>query len=355
MAPLVNLLAGKYYIGTKPIPAEVIHRNSRFLRIREVQKLPQFGVDPMLFECTNLVALSVFVGVDENCSEGRLEQVLGTVSRTLRVLKVGRNYGLRPDLLKKDNGGLVLDQLESLKWTCDEPADGYLCELVKWCPYLQSLKLRVKHDEWDFSRLADCLRTSCPKFDTLKLHTTRATRHMETLIRDGSTPGFRNLHLTFEGNTDKVMTVILGHAATLQDLHISPSRDVGDGAFYIRLLVECKRLKSLRYFPQGAEYDYGFFQLLTQQRWGCRGLQEIVIVANSFVQYDKHTAAERQELRALLQEMSWVAVDEDDGEVEEPIRIIHLRAYTRGDRCSSARGDPNVVVGLFLFRRVSSF
>lgn len=188
---------------------------------------------------------------------------------------------------------MVLDQLESLKWTRDRPVEGYLCELVKGCLNLQSFKLQMKLDEWDFSRLADCLRTNCPKFDTLKLHTTRATRHMETLIHDGFTPGFHNLHLTFEGNTNKLMTVIFGHATTLKDLHISPRGEIGDEALYLRPWVVCKRLKRLRYFPQGTEFDSGFYQLLAQQRWGCRGPQEIVIVAYSFSQDDKHTVAER--------------------------------------------------------------
>lgn len=412
------------------IPKEAIRRNSHYFRALELYKWPQIGIDMNVFECTNLVELNVFVGVNGvedqqpkeeeaeteekilfqgaeeevkvgggrhgrggedvvplphgirllrlnpgikilalegleclneanstyirpvldtgdfvalesleslsldnwDCSEGCLEQVVTSVSRTLRVLKVGRNHGLRPELLNKDNEGLLLERLESIKWTCHEPVDAYLCELVKRCPNLRSLKVKVNHGGWDFSRLADSLRTSCPKFDTLKIHAAGPTQHMESLIRDSSTSGFRTLHLAFQGNTDKLMNLIIGHATTLEYLHVSPLTDHGDSNNYLRVMVECTRLRCLSYKPVSVDFTYGFFKSLTQQRWGCRGLEELKIELGmgALRRYCKYTEDERQEVEGLLEEMGWEEVSEGTEEYRlEPIEVMELRNVLR--------------------------
>ncbi|KAG0298761.1 hypothetical protein BGZ96_007636 [Linnemannia gamsii] len=266
-----------------------------------------------------------------DCTEGRLEQVLSTVSKTLRELRVGRNCGLRPELLK-DNGGLVLERLESLKWTCYETVDAYLCELVKRCPNLRSLKVKTIYGEWNFSRLADSLRTSCPKFDTLKLHAAGTQQHLEALIRDSSTSGFRTLHIAFEGNTDKLMALIIGHAATLEYLHVSPLTDHGDSGNYLRLMVECTRLRCLSYKPVSVVFVDGFFRALTQQRWRCQGLEELRIELGTGVlrRYGKYTEDERREVEELLGGLGWEEVSESCEEDRlEPINIIELRNVLR--------------------------
>ncbi|KAF9547490.1 hypothetical protein EC957_008327 [Mortierella hygrophila] len=264
-----------------------------------------------------------------DCSEGRLEQVLGTMAGTLKELEIGTNYGLQPELLKEvGDDGWVLDRLESIKWYSSAPDEDYLFELVKRCPNLRKLRLQVGHDGWDFSCLTSHLRTCCPKFDKLRLHATRTTRHMDTLIRDSSRSGFSKLNLTFVDSTDMVMSLILGHAATLKEIYLSPCGDSGDANSYLRLMVECTRLRRLVYNPLGVCFAIGFFRILEQQQWGCRELEEIRIQIGTglFSLYCQYAEEEKKEVDGLLAENGWEEVVEAKEWVsEQPIDVIALR------------------------------
>ncbi|KAF9156035.1 hypothetical protein BG015_007601 [Linnemannia schmuckeri] len=295
-----------------------------------------------------------------DCSEGRLEQVLRIISGSLKELKVVTNYGLQLGLPRGDDGGiggggLMLDRLETISWHSSESDEDYLFELVKWCPNLRKLKLQVNHDGWDFSGLTNSLQTSCPKFDALRLHATRTTRHMDTLIRNSSISGFHKLHLTFEDNTDKVIHLVLDHAATLEDLHVAPYGDSGDNNNYLRLLIECTRLRRLVYSPVGVDFAEGFFRHLGQQQWGCRGLEElkVQIGAGAFCRYGKYTEDERKEVEGMLEGMGWEEVFEvGDWEREEPIQIVGLEKVLQLLAFQGLKDVKTLWLDEFTFRKI---
>ncbi|KAK3819439.1 MAG: hypothetical protein JOS17DRAFT_756444 [Linnemannia elongata] len=268
-----------------------------------------------------------------DCSDGRLVQVLRIVSGKLKKLTLGDLYSVRPEdfpaPLQRDDGqsdkdpgtgdaqeGLRLDNVEFLRWHCDKPGVDYLPHLVKCCPNLRTFDVYVDHEAWDSVRLADSFRSNCLNLDALIISPAVQPHQAEALIRRCSSSGIRNLEIGFSSTEERVVSAILQHAATLEDLCVDESYFNMNDYVYPQLLIDflCLPLlvgcTSLKRFSLKMGLIHGINEwvlwALKQQIWGCRGLQVLELQYGFGLWSDRCTEAYEQEMADLLSTMGWM-------------------------------------------------
>ncbi|KAF9935347.1 oligomeric, coiled-coil, peripheral membrane protein [Linnemannia zychae] len=255
------------------------------------------------------------------CSGEQLEQVIRTVSGSLKELKVSSLHGLGPITLETSNDDTwLLARLGSLHWSLASYINDYLPEFVKRCPNLRSLELPMEQPECDYSHLSKSLRANCPYFDTLDLNAHVGSLNVEMLIREASTSGLRELRIAFKGDMKTMAEAILEHASTLEKMCISPqnNEDDADPGLYLRFLLECPGLKSLGFHPRRAPINRGFLEPLTRKEWACRGLEELNIQLGCFNTHSVLTKELRQRTQKALYKYRWIMlVDRGVGPEEE--------------------------------------
>ncbi|KAG0208028.1 hypothetical protein BGX33_006497 [Mortierella sp. NVP41] len=192
---------------------------------------------------------------------GLLPRLLRMHAGSLRTLHLelanNLNQGeLSAPPLKRDNGKddgtvihegyLTMDCLESLTVNAHTPNNQYLSELVRCCPALRELSVRLDEQD-DTTLLARSLRNHCPKLDALILLNERLEDALVDLIKNSSARGFRKLHFSTRhgDSSSSPIPIVLLHAATLEDILIRQSYRCIDSQSVFRLFNECPKLKSI--------------------------------------------------------------------------------------------------------------
>ncbi|KAF9141610.1 hypothetical protein BGX30_004471 [Mortierella sp. GBA39] len=298
-------------------------------------------------------------------SNGRLGMVLRKVAGTLKELAIERMYNVESMFLNCEE--FILDRLELLAWPdCGlDDGDKSLSELVERSPRLKTLVSFAKHSDKGIRRLAETLGTSCPDFESLELHKVLQTQELEILIRILS-PGrsqLRKLHFAVhsleDGGHRGLVTAILQHASTLEDVNICRSEHGKDASVCLRLLTECPRLTCFAFSARHPPFDLDFLETLKQQNqqqqqaaWGCREtLQELRLDLVTFYLNRRQTDAERQEKAEILSEMGWEIVNKDE-EDDEPIDGARMKEALELVCLQRLEGLQLLILDQIKFRRV---
>ncbi|KAK3845682.1 MAG: hypothetical protein J3R72DRAFT_435428 [Linnemannia gamsii] len=257
-----------------------------------------------------------------NCSGGQLQDVLRTVSRTLKSFRLGRiqyvewsrvqdeDYQCKYNRLDSNvnKNVLRLDRLEWLRSDGEKANVDVLTELVKCSPNLGTLEVNVK-EAWDFDGLAHSLRTYCPLLDTLDISSVLQSVSFKTLLHHCSTTGLRRLRVAVHSHEGNLISEILHHASTLEDLHIQRNNNRVDGFHYLRLLVECTHLKRFSLHSNFCWFHPNVLDTLAKQPWGCReNLQELHFSLEFFGTIQRPNSVHKKALVALLLEFGWEKV-----------------------------------------------
>ncbi|KAF9117448.1 hypothetical protein BGW39_002167, partial [Mortierella sp. 14UC] len=226
-----------------------------------------------------------------SCSDGRLARTLRNISGTLRRLEIGSVFDVKPEdfsaaLLQEehphgyDTGlddaepGPMMDRLEWLKWRQGTASADCLIEFVKCCPNLKAIEVSPNEDS-NLDRLAENLRSYCPQLETLNVGIFLWSPSLRSLLYRCSASGLRALHIATQQPKDDLVSGILHHASTLEDLWIFQARECADGQNYVRLLVECTKLKRFSFHTKFQYFQKNILETLRQERWRCRSLQEL--------------------------------------------------------------------------------
>ncbi|KAF9906050.1 hypothetical protein EC991_001058 [Linnemannia zychae] len=225
-----------------------------------------------------------------NCSDGQLAGVLSAVSRTLKEFKFGANNNLSlgslalpqeerspgKDLgiVNADQNVLRLGRLEKLSWNSKGITFDCAIELVKSCPNLKALELSrqmlVSLDD-----IAESLRMHCLHLESVTIVFAAKLAHFRNFSRRCSISGLRTLDITSRVPDDDLLSGILYHASTLEDLRVSRSLNGKNPRIFLPLLVECTKLKRFAINFTFLHSDTDPLEALSQKRWGCRGLEKL--------------------------------------------------------------------------------
>ncbi|KAF9134660.1 hypothetical protein BGW39_006249 [Mortierella sp. 14UC] len=270
----------------------------------------------------NLESLSMY-GWD--CSDGRLAGVLGAVSGTLKKLTLGINTGLKPGCFSlapsrgdvcqgKDNGAVSTEQtvlrlgrLEEVSWGCDYTSIDCAAELVRFCPNLKALELALHHKK-DLVGLAESLRIHCPYLDSMKVGFHLESNTFKTFFRRCSTSGLHTLDVTSDVSEDDLISGILHHASTLKDLRVFRNMEGMDGVTLLPLLVECTKLKRFAFESNFDNFEMNPLEALKQEKWGCRGLEELDLHFDFLDIWESLTETNEQELIGMAFAAGWEMV-----------------------------------------------
>ncbi|KAF9155930.1 hypothetical protein BG015_007961 [Linnemannia schmuckeri] len=154
---------------------------------------------------------------------------------------------------------------------------GRLESLVSCCPGLESLVLSA-HDRADLDRVAQGIRSSCPKLRSLRVQSYMTPTRILPLLRScPSTPGLQVLSLYLSHLEADVASVILIHASTLTNLNLTIS--LSYGPFLppiVRLLEGCQQLETLSLeVHEGCGID--LLAAFGSRPWGCRRLKTLCL------------------------------------------------------------------------------
>ncbi|KAF9102837.1 hypothetical protein BGX29_004143 [Mortierella sp. GBA35] len=223
---------------------------------------------------------------------GLLPRLLRMHAGSLRTLHLelanNLNQGeLSAPPLKRDNGKddgtvihegyLTMDCLESLTVNAHTPNNQYLSELVRCCPALRELSVRLDEQD-DTTLLARSLRNHCPKLDALILPNERLEDALVDLIKNSSARGFRKLHFSTRhgDSSSSPIPIVLLHAATLEDILIRQSYRCIDSQSVFRLFNECPKLKSISIcLERNSQNCKDFLDVVTSQSWNCQYLERL--------------------------------------------------------------------------------
>ncbi|KAF9906049.1 hypothetical protein EC991_001057, partial [Linnemannia zychae] len=226
-----------------------------------------------------------------SCPNGRLARALKNVSGTLRRLQIESVFDVKPEdfsaALLQDGQhhsyhigldsakpGLSMDRLEWLKWSLGKGSADSFIELVKCCPNLKAIEFSPNED-LGLDRLAENLRSYCPQLETLNLGIFLWSPSLQSLLFRCSASGLRSLRIATQQPKDDLILGILYHASTLEDLWIYQAKECVDGQNYVRLLVECTKLKRISFHTTFHYFQKNILETLKQEKWRCRGLQEL--------------------------------------------------------------------------------
>ncbi|KAF9906056.1 hypothetical protein EC991_001064 [Linnemannia zychae] len=300
-----------------------------------------------------------------NGGERRLAKVLGAVAESLCAFEVSRIKGVLPgDLsgslqrqldLVQDEGidiygesnttgtdfvtgvgnvaeeaRLVLPYMEKLKVIFDKNPD--YVELAQCCPNLRRLTVAgLGHG--DTGRLSRCLRSHCQQLKGLVLKDVLLPQEdaIELLRSCLSAGGLVKIHLDVVGLEQDLISSILLHAATLEHLTIASSaEDAVDLDGILRLMVECKNLKHLRFMLDTSVPDMDVLSSWSSQEWSCTGLERLGLEFN-YCDFDDLDDEEDDE-------------EEDDENVDEDARYEDKASRSRNGEAGDSGTEDGTVM-----------
>ncbi|KAK3845676.1 MAG: hypothetical protein J3R72DRAFT_487379 [Linnemannia gamsii] len=205
--------------------------------------------------------------------------------------------------------GLRLDRLEWLGWYCGRTSVESCAELVKCCPNLKSLEL-FSDATWSLDGLAESLRLHCRYLDSLKMPLCLKSPSFKTFLSRCSISGLRSLKIESHMSQEDLISGVLHHGSTLEDLSIDPTVDRLNGLTYLPLLTGCTKLKR---FAFHASFDSfaatrNPLEAFKEEKWGCRGLHELDLEFGLLGSAKRITEENEQELRRMMFEAGWVMV-----------------------------------------------
>ncbi|KAF9906053.1 hypothetical protein EC991_001061 [Linnemannia zychae] len=282
------------------------------------------SLDPTDFSgLENLESLCLYYW---DCSDGRLAGILRAVSRTLKDLTIGINTGLEPGIFAmtgllqdqgsfgKDSGvaktersSLRLGRLEKLNWDCTNSVLDCADELVKLCPSLKVLELSPSR-EGNLDGLAESLRMHCSLLESVKITFALKSDSSNSLFRRCSTSGLRTIDITSDLPGDDLISGVLHHAPTLEDLRISRRVKGMDILTFLPLLVKCNKLRRLAFDSYFPCFDTNPLEALKQEKWGCRSLEELDLRFDFLDNYRSLTKEGEQEFRRMTCAAGWEVV-----------------------------------------------
>ncbi|KAF9124695.1 hypothetical protein BGW39_007961 [Mortierella sp. 14UC] len=231
-----------------------------------------------------------------NSYKGSLIKALRAVSRTLERLYIQeihdfRESDIRTALRTQGTGGvggggsgLVMPGISLLRL----PIFANNMELVYLagcCPSLLRLDLDILDIHLDADRLAKTLKACCPNLRTLVIHDTRELPEGELeispLIRNCSTRGLTKID--FNAMTHKVtdfdiIPSMLTHSATLEHVYVDyfcEMQGALDPRDILRLLVECRNLKSCFVAGGTGMSTLSSLKMLKSKPWTCKDLERL--------------------------------------------------------------------------------
>ncbi|KAF9084128.1 hypothetical protein BGX23_010826 [Mortierella sp. AD031] len=292
------------------------------------------------------------------CTEGQLARLLRTLAGSLRELELGLMRIIPTEELNStpqssplpsaieaiDNHDEVrteagqqqtagddnweLPHLESIATWITSCV--HFTDLIKRCPNLKTLTVSL-HTSQDTPSLADGIRIYCPRLESLHFHNFMPSHPTDVLVRNCSTTGLRKLELDARGTEDDdLVSAILQHAATLEDLKVVRSCGEIDVPCYLRLLVGCEFLKvfSLLMGSGSTTLSHDFFETLKGQHWGCRRTLEQLefgLEACSEVEEDPADIRMMQELSSITPVLGWyISQQEQEQEQEQEVDISSM-------------------------------
>ncbi|KAG0291012.1 hypothetical protein BGZ97_006014 [Linnemannia gamsii] len=176
--------------------------------------------------------------------------------------------------------GLVLPYMEKIKVIFDRNPD--YVELAQCCPNLKRLTVAgLGHG--DTYRLSRCLRDHCQKLKVLVLKDVLLPQEeaIELLRSCLSAGGLTKIHLDVVGFQQDCISAILLHSSTLEQLTIaSTEEDAVDLEGVLRIMVECTKLKTLRFMLDTAAPDTDVLEAWRAEEWACTGLERLGLEFN---------------------------------------------------------------------------
>ncbi|KAF9151135.1 hypothetical protein BG015_007027 [Linnemannia schmuckeri] len=242
-----------------------------------------------------------------NSYQGSLVKALRAMARTLERLelskvhafKEGDLYTLQPQGHKGGKGfsgggvnkgsrgegyELVLPRVKILRVPFF-PQNMDLVYLAGCCPKLQQFTVDITVARFDMSRLASFLKNRCPHLSILVINDTHDELErgfsIGSLIRGCSLSGLNRIKfvaMTARNTERDVLRSILTHSATLEHIFIDHYFEL-QGAFdpreILRVLVECRRLKTFSLSGGTGMSTLATLKFLQSQPWGCQGLEQL--------------------------------------------------------------------------------
>ncbi|KAF8941910.1 hypothetical protein BGZ47_007057 [Haplosporangium gracile] len=180
----------------------------------------------------------------------------------------------------EEQEGLVLPYMEKIKVMFDRNPD--YVELAQCCPNLKRLTVSgLGHG--DSYRLSRCLRDQCQQLKVLVLKDVLLPQEdaIELLRSCLSAGGLTKIHLDVVGFEQDCISAVLLHSSTLEKLTIaSTAEDAVDLEGVLRIMVECEKLKTLRFMLDTSVPDVDVLEAWRAQEWACTGLERLGIEFN---------------------------------------------------------------------------
>lgn len=239
-----------------------------------------------------------------NSYQGSLVKALRAMARTLERLELSEIHSFKEsDLPKgqpqehnddtgvsggtdKESGGreLVLPRVKILQVPYF-PKNTDLIYLAGCCPNLQQFTMDITVARFDMSRLASALKVHCPRLSILVINDSHDEFErgfsIGSLIQGCSLHGLNKIKfvaLTPRNSEKDILRSILTHSATLEHLSVDYYCELY-GAFdpkeILRVLVECRRLKTLSLSGGAGMSTLATLKFLQGQPWGCQGLEQL--------------------------------------------------------------------------------
>lgn len=239
-----------------------------------------------------------------NSYQGSLVKALKTMERTLERLELPEVHGFKESDLpngqfqghKVDTGvsggadkgsgkrELVLPRVKILRVPYF-PKNTDLIYLAGCCPDLQQFTVDITVARFDMSRLASTLKALCPRLSILVINDSHDEFDrgfsIGSLIRDCSLYGLNRIKfvaMTPRNSERDILRSILVHSAALEHITVDYYCEL-QGAFdpkeILRVLVECRRLKTLSLSGGAGMSTLATLKFLQGQPWGCQGLEQL--------------------------------------------------------------------------------
>ena len=241
-----------------------------------------------------------------NNYQGSLVKALRAMARTLERLELTEVNGFKEsDLFKgqpqgrkgdtgvsdgtdEGSGGreLVLPRVKVLQMSYF-PKNTDLIYLAGCCPNLQQFTVDITIARFDMSRLASALKAHCPRLSILVINDSHDEFErgfsIGSLIRGCSLYGLNKIKfvaMTPWNSERDILRSILAHSATLEHIAVDYYCEL-QGAFdpkeILRVLVECRRLKTLSLSGGAGMSTLATLKFLQGQPWGCQGLEQLAL------------------------------------------------------------------------------
>ncbi|KAG0378999.1 hypothetical protein BGX24_002088 [Mortierella sp. AD032] len=228
--------------------------------------------------------------------QGSIVHVLMAVSRTLERLSLleihdFKESEIRTAVQTPGGAGLVLPRVVLLR-VPSFAKNTDLVYLAKCCPNVLRVDVQIMDIHFDAARLAKVLRAHCPKLRTLAIHDDRKLSEdglrISPLIRNCSLSGLTKIDINAQTPrvTDlDILPSILTHSATLEHVYIDYFCEIQgtlDPKDILRLLVECRNLKSCIVTGRTGMSTLSSLKILKSKTWTCKNLERLDLEFNGF-------------------------------------------------------------------------